>query len=307
MKKIAQAIRKISISQGIPIDSILYKRDKNRYILVDTVNKEIYALQDDLLAKAQFDQENFTDVVESNLFGDVRQIVEEMFQSKFPKMLDLFSRKADKMDIGEFQEELKNLLKNKHNNMESEIEVFVDKNGRELFRKFRVKLIQNKKKLEESVGRGTKGKGKSKDSKGIYLNMPSRPASAKEILVKKSQSSGFEYIDLSCTPINEPCVQVDPDVDYVDEMKEECRRFVYQLREIFPWASSEGIDFIIKGNPHDFGEYYEVFAKCSADDEKAINLSYWIQDHLPLTWKERTPLEKPEIAEKENFDEEIYV
>ena len=178
MKKLAQAIRKISLAQGISPNSVLYKEDENGYTLVDTVNKEIYALQDDLLAKAQFDMGTFTEVVDGNLFGDVGQIIEEMFKSKFPKMLDLFNRKADKMDIGEFQEELKQLLKNKHSGMEAEIESFVDQNGRELFRKFRIKLIKDKKKLEESVGRGTGkgGKGKSKDSKGIYLNMPNRPA-----------------------------------------------------------------------------------------------------------------------------------
>ena len=66
--------------------------------------------------------------------------------------------------------------------MVGEIDVFVNSNGRDLYRKFRLKFITNREKIKKDFGKGGTGgkgknKGKSKDSKGIYINPPPRPAS----------------------------------------------------------------------------------------------------------------------------------
>lgn len=113
---------------------------------------------------------------------------------------------------------------------------------------------------------------------------------------------GIEYIDLSSSPIDEPPVQVNSEGNYTQEMRAECRRFAEQLRIIFPWAIDVGIDFVVKGSPHDFGTYYEVYARVNYDNEKAVDLAYWIQDNLPLKWEDTTPRPMPE-TEEEPLDE----
>lgn len=121
----------------------------------------------------------------------------------------------------------------------------------------------------------------------------------------KKAFGGVEYVDLSSSPLDEPAVQVNPNVNYIPEMKAECRRFAEQLRTIFPWAIEHGIEFVIKGNPHDFGTYYEVFARVDANNDKSLDLAYWMQDNLPLTWEDLTPRPEPDL-EIDNLNEENY-
>lgn len=103
----------------------------------------------------------------------------------------------------------------------------------------------------------------------------------------------LEYIDLASCPIDEPCVCVNPDTNYIEPMRNECKRFRDLLYEVFPWVGEVGIEFVVKSCSHDFGTYYEVYACYSSDNDEAMDLAYFIQDNLPLKWTNNTEIEKP--------------
>lgn len=309
MKTLAQAVKKISLDKSLSPDQILFnKKSHNTYMILDTANRDTYILHAGMLAHCQFDQDVLTETFDQGIFGDVSKLIDEIYETKFGgrKLLDLFKSVNDKMDVNGFKNELKNLLSQKYPSMTNEIQVFVENNGKELFRKFRVKFVNDKGKLEGDLGqgKGKGGKGKSKDSKGIFLSMPPRPMAggSKKVMVKKS---GIDYVDLSSSPIQEPGVQVSKYVDYREDMINECKDFARQLMEIFPWHNEVGIDFVIKANPHDFGTYYEVNARFSDADEMSYDYAYWMQDHLPLTWDDRSPREKPDFGDAPQIDNSI--
>lgn len=325
MKTLTKAIKKISISQSVPVNKIFYRQNADHtYTLLDTAHKRIYRLCNNELSAMPFDEEVFSSTFDQGLFGDVDQLIEDLYEEKFGgrKLVNIFRSVNDKIDVDDFKNELSSMLSAKYPNMAGEIEVFVDNNGRDLFRKFKVKFIQDKGKLESDLGNG---KGKSKDSKGIFMNMPARPAGkSRKVMVTKSQykpedftaddlfleqdrqdelnpmekpevKSGppFDYVSLASGPIGEDVVQVTRDGGYTEAMKEECKEFAGLLRRVFPWSEEVGIEFVVKGNPHDFGTYYEVNARVPANSEKSYDYAYWIQDNLPMTWDESTPKEKP--------------
>lgn len=195
MKILVQAIRKIALDKSIPLNQILYNKNKdNTFTLLDTSNRDLFKLNPNgIMSRCQFDQGILEETFREGIFGDVSKIIEELYEEKFGgrKLVNIFKNVNDKIDVNDFKNELKSMLKNKFPNMSGEIDVFVDNNGREFFRKFKLKFIQDKQKLEQDLGRGN-GKGKSKNSKGIFMNMPRRPtAQARKVIVHKSQK--YEY------------------------------------------------------------------------------------------------------------------
>jgi hypothetical protein len=53
-----------------------------------------------------------------------------------------------------------------------------------------------------------------------------------------------DYLDLSPTPVNEPCAMVEPTGDYMPRMRAECRAFVHQLERVpFPRPSRPAARF----------------------------------------------------------------
>ena len=95
-----------------------------------------------------------------------------------------------------------------------------------------------------------------------------------------------DYLDLSPTPVDEPCAMVEKTGDYMPRMRAECRAFVGQLERAFPLAVEAGLYFRIKSNPHEFGSYLEVQAVFDDEDEAQTEWAYLIESNLPEAWDE---------------------
>ena len=92
-----------------------------------------------------------------------------------------------------------------------------------------------------------------------------------------------DWIELGTTPTNESCVQVQPGVDYLPAMREECKRFIELLKQIFG-PEPEGAWLRIKQNTHDFGTYLDVV--CDFDDTylESVDYAFLLEANLPETW-----------------------
>lgn len=90
------------------------------------------------------------------------------------------------------------------------------------------------------------------------------------------------YQEFDCSPIEEDCVQVQRDVDYMPAMRAEAERMIVMLNSKFkdkPVNSS----FKIKSRNHDFGDYLEiVFSYLSQD----VDYLSHVEDNYPVTWQD---------------------
>jgi len=91
------------------------------------------------------------------------------------------------------------------------------------------------------------------------------------------------WIGMGTAPTEERCVPVRRGVDYLPEMREECKRFIRLLRKVFG-PEPPGAKLRITCNQHDFGEYLEVV--CHYDDAIPESLEYALKlgGNLPRTW-----------------------
>ena len=103
-----------------------------------------------------------------------------------------------------------------------------------------------------------------------------------------------DYLDLSPTPVNEPCAMVEPTGDYMPRMRAECRAFVHQLERAFPQALEAGCSFRVKSNSHDFGSYLEVQVRFDDEDEAQTEWAFMIENDLPEAWDDEA---RAELAE----------
>jgi len=89
-----------------------------------------------------------------------------------------------------------------------------------------------------------------------------------------------DSINIGCSPADEPCAQAGR--DSVQRMKAECNALIGQLRRMYG-EEPEGARLFIKGNPHDYGTYYEV--ECEFSDEHPESLQYALKcEDLPENW-----------------------
>ena len=100
-----------------------------------------------------------------------------------------------------------------------------------------------------------------------------------------------DYLDLSPTPVNEPCAMVESTGEYMPRMRAECRAFVHQLERTFPEAIEAGCSFRIKSNAHEFGQYLEVQVRFDDDDEAQAEWAFMIENDLPETWDDQARAE----------------
>lgn len=93
-----------------------------------------------------------------------------------------------------------------------------------------------------------------------------------------------EYIEIGCSPSDEPCVNVGEE-NYGPRARKECFRFVELLRKTFG-PEPEGAQLTVKKFPHDFGDYYEVV--CWFDDEFPESWEYALrlEAETPTKWEE---------------------
>jgi hypothetical protein len=91
-----------------------------------------------------------------------------------------------------------------------------------------------------------------------------------------------DYLDLSPTPVDEPCAQVGPG-DYMPRMRAECKAFVNpSLAEPFPKPWPLVLAFALRSNPHDAGAYLSKSKPCFNDEDEAqTEWAYTIENELP--------------------------
>ena len=92
-----------------------------------------------------------------------------------------------------------------------------------------------------------------------------------------------DYLSIASAPYDEPCVQVNSQGDYHEDMKAECRRFMELIRKKLG-PEPPGARLAVKSNPHDFGTYYDVVCYYEDGDEEAANYAYRCEGDTPRTW-----------------------
>jgi hypothetical protein len=102
--------------------------------------------------------------------------------------------------------------------------------------------------------------------------------------IPKETTVAKDYIDIGPCPADEPCVQLG-DSDYERRARTECAAFIREIRHAVG-DEPTGALLAVKGNPHDFGRYYEVV--CYFDDENNLSLAYALEceRRAPLRWTE---------------------
>jgi hypothetical protein len=94
-----------------------------------------------------------------------------------------------------------------------------------------------------------------------------------------------EWLTLGPVPVEEDCVQVNSNGDYLLEMSKEVRRFVELLNNRFV-NQPEGAYFAVKSEYHDFGQYKEAAVFYDSDDAEAEEFAFFVECNLPMTWNE---------------------
>ena len=99
-----------------------------------------------------------------------------------------------------------------------------------------------------------------------------------------------DYIEIGSSPASESCAQVGGD-NYYERAQKECRAFINQLwrflsetKEINPANQPEKFKLRVKSNPHDFGTYYEVAAYFDDEDDKSMDLAFYLEGNAPTSW-----------------------
>lgn len=95
----------------------------------------------------------------------------------------------------------------------------------------------------------------------------------------------IEYVTLDATPAAEPCAG-----NRAPEgvQKAECRRYKELLEKRFPDYANHGVSLVIKRNPHEDGDYFEVNAVYRDGNEEAEDYANFMQNNIPETWDDVT-------------------
>lgn len=86
------------------------------------------------------------------------------------------------------------------------------------------------------------------------------------------------------TPGGEECAQVGTP-GYYEKAQAEGKRFIAQIRKEFG-PEPEGAKLKIKGNPHDFGTYYDVVVQFEVGNTEAEKYAYDVENNAPYEWEE---------------------
>lgn len=92
----------------------------------------------------------------------------------------------------------------------------------------------------------------------------------------------IETIEIGATPYEEDCYQVGCD-NYVTLAKIQCNAFIAQLVRALG-SPPPGAKLFVKGNPHDFGRYYEVAVSFDSNNESAAEYAYNLDANVPASW-----------------------
>lgn len=91
-----------------------------------------------------------------------------------------------------------------------------------------------------------------------------------------------DYVDIGSTPSGEDCAQVGSE-DYERIGRAECQRFIECIRKVVG-TEPPGASLAVRGNPHDFGTYYEVVCYYDDGDLPAMEYAYRCEAEAPEYW-----------------------
>ena len=94
------------------------------------------------------------------------------------------------------------------------------------------------------------------------------------------------FLQLAPVPYDETPEQLGPNYDAA-KAKAECFVFRRQLeRQSPPPGDAELVRarLVVKSNPHDFGDYYEVNAVFDDKNDEESNWAYELENNLPANW-----------------------
>lgn len=94
------------------------------------------------------------------------------------------------------------------------------------------------------------------------------------------------YIEFDTTPVNESCISVDSNTDYMPAMRAEANRMKELLEKRF--ADLNGY-FKISSMSHDFGSYLEMRFYYN-DDEDGTKEMQHVESNYPQTWQDTEPV-----------------
>jgi len=94
-----------------------------------------------------------------------------------------------------------------------------------------------------------------------------------------------DWMEIASAPYDEDCVQVNPQGDYHDAMKAECRRFIELIRKKLG-PEPPGAYLSVKSCPHDFGTYYTVVCYYDDQNQEAAAYAYLCESDAPRTWSD---------------------
>jgi len=114
-----------------------------------------------------------------------------------------------------------------------------------------------------------------------------------------------DYFSIGSTPYEEGCLQTGKCSSL--EQKVECRIFLRQIERYYPVP--EGGVLLVKGNPHDFGTYYEVNTAFDPDNEDQLNWALAVEsddkDQL-ATWDDQAHEEIKQYMASGNLPKDYY-
>jgi hypothetical protein len=92
-----------------------------------------------------------------------------------------------------------------------------------------------------------------------------------------------DIIWIGSAPAEEDCAQVG-DPDYARNAKAECRAFIDAIRKVCG-REPEGARLAIKGQAHDYGQYFEVAVIYDGNNRQAADYAQKVDDLAPQTWE----------------------
>lgn len=88
-------------------------------------------------------------------------------------------------------------------------------------------------------------------------------------------------------PCDEDCAQLGTAI-YAERAYIECSLYKRQIERLIDEHYGKnlpsGVTLKVKHQNHDFGSYYEVVGECRTDDEAALDVMIWIDNHAPTKW-----------------------
>lgn len=98
-----------------------------------------------------------------------------------------------------------------------------------------------------------------------------------------------QFLPIGCTPFDEDCTQVNPNVDYKPKMQKECDVYKRQLSREFKLIGD--MKFAVKWETSDFGSYAEVVVYYNDKSEEESHLAYTIEKYSSSHWDEEAKKE----------------